>query len=159
MAARFPGRTSSGNCLFKNSVLQKYIRYYWIWDNEEQRKKNRGAARTNIAQDVEKYLKDNFAVIVIGIRFLTVENIGDFMGLIAVKCPVHLYHLSVPFALREQRLNQRGAHALIDLPRDQKDRDAIKEWLGYRFENINSPEIDAENLMALIRNDKGLIVL
>ena len=70
---------------------------------------------------------------------------------------MQLYHLSVPITLRKQRLEQRGPHSLIDLDKDQKDRDAITTWPGYIYQNINSAESDAKELMRLIEANEGLV--
>ncbi len=51
----------------------------------------------------------------------------------------------------------RGPHSLIDLKKNQKEKDAVKKWPGYIYENINTPDIDAANLMLLIKKNKGLI--
>jgi len=129
----------------------------WIWDNEQQKEKDQFNARINLAKEINKYLKDNFTVIVIGERLLTKENIEKFVSRLEITCPTYLYHLSIPLALREKRLNQRGHSPLIDLPKDQKDRNAVKEWPGYVYENVNSPESDSQNLMSLIQEGKGLV--
>ncbi len=131
----------------------------WIWESEQQKAKDQLSARINYAKDIDKYLQDNFTVIAIGERFLRRDDIVRFIGKLKIMCPVYLYHLSTPFVLREQRLHQRGPHSLIDLEKDQKDRDAVKTWPGYIYENINSPKEDAENLYKLIQDKKGLLDL
>ena len=80
-----------------------------------------------------------------------------YLYILQSKCPAYLYHLSIPIALRRQRLDQRGPHSFIDLDKDQKDRDAITAWPGYVYQNVNSPEIDASNLMKLIQDGAGLL--
>jgi hypothetical protein len=140
--------------------LDTYVEQYnpkWIWDTEETKEKDQMNARVDIVSDVNKYLKEDYNIIVIGERFLSISDVNKFMTDIQTVCTVYLYHLSVPFELRERRLHLRGPHSLIDLKKDQHDRDVIKVWPGYVYENINSPEIDATNLHQLIKNDEGLV--
>jgi shikimate kinase len=142
--------------------LDNYVEQYnpkWIWETDEQKEKDQKNARINFSKDITKYLKENYDVIAIGERFLTMEDARSFISKISTKCVVYLYHLSAPFELRKKRLHSRGPHSLIDLEKDQKDRDVVKEWPGYVYENINSPEEDAENLMRLIQNGQGSINL
>ena len=148
----------------ENAILLDLDRYTeqfnptWIWNNEEEKKSDQLKALINNAKDIDKYLRKEFIVIVIGERFLTKQNIDIFLKRIEIKAPVYLYHLSIPFALREARLLERGGpHWLIDLKKDQEDRDAISEWPGCIYENINSPEVDSSNLMKLMREEKGRI--
>jgi len=54
-------------------------------------------------------------------------------------------------------LDQRGPCPLIDLEKDQRERDLNEKWYGYVYENISSPIEDAENIMRLIQNDEGLL--
>ncbi len=142
--------------------LDTYVEEFnpkWIWENEGQKEKDQLNARMSIAKDIDKYLQKNFIVIVIGEQFLRKDNVADFINRLKVTPPVYLYHLSVPFDLREQRLHQRGPHSIIDLKKDQEDRDEVRIWLGHIYENINTPEVDAENLYRLIQNNKGLVNL
>ena len=129
----------------------------WIWGNKQQENKDQLKARENFAKDIKKYLQDDFIVIVIGERFLTKNDLSAFLSKLEIICHVYLYHLSIPLSLRKQRLHDRGPHSLIDLKKDQKDRDEVKIWPGYIYENINSPEEDAINLFRLIQNKKGFI--
>lgn len=129
----------------------------WVWTNDEQKEKDLSIARTNFIEDINKYLQQDFTVIAFGIRLLTLEDVAIHTDKLVIKCPAYLYHLSVPIALRRQRLDQRGPHSLIDLDKDQNDRDAITVWPGYVYQNINSPESDARELMKLIQANKGLI--
>lgn len=129
----------------------------WIWENEKEKEADQVNARIEIAKDIDRYLRDDYQVIVIGERFLSKADVENFVSRLDTKPAVYLYHLSVPYALREKRLHERGAHALIDLPKDQKDRDAVTSWPGYLYENINSPEEDASNLLKLIQKNKGVI--
>ena len=129
----------------------------WIWPNDVQKKKDLLKAKTNFIKDIDKYLQEGFNVVAIGARFLSKDDVVLYTGELTIMCPVYLYHLSVPIALRRQRLEQRGPHSLIDLDKDQKDRDAITAWPGYIYQNINSPESDAEELMKLIQANEGLV--
>ena len=129
----------------------------WIWDNDQQKEKDQLNARLNFAKDIDKYLEEEFVVIAIGERFLTKDDITRFVSRLRTTFPIYLYHLNVSFALRKQRLHRRGPHILIDLEKDQNDRDAIKDWPGFVYENINSELTDARNLFELIRDGKGLI--
>lgn len=129
----------------------------WVWENKQQEEKDQLNSRMNIVRDIDKYLQNNFIVIVIGERFLTKDDITRFISKLKIKCLVCLYHLSIPFALRKQRLHKRGPHSLIDLEKDQKDRDEIKSWSGYVYENVNTPEEDVKNLIKLINENKGLL--
>lgn len=142
--------------------LDTYVEEFnpkWIWENEQQKEKDQLNARINFAKDLDKYLQDNFIVVAIGERFLNKTDISRFIDKLKTECQVYLYHLSVPLALRQQRLHQRGPHSLIDLEKDQKDRNEIADWPGYVYENINSPEEDASNLIKLIQENKGLLDL
>jgi shikimate kinase len=129
----------------------------WIWKDEKQKLKDLSKVRQNFIKDINKYIDQNQTVIVIGERFMTKKNIYDYINKLKKTCTVLVFHLSVPFSLREHRLNQRGPHTLIDLVKDQKDRDEIKSWPGCVYQNINTPEIDAINLTKLIRENTGKI--
>lgn len=140
--------------------LDNYVEEFnpkWIWENKQQEENDQLKARINFAKDINKYLKDDFIVIAIGERFLTKDDVIQFISKPEVTCPVYLYHLNIPLALRKQRLHQRGPHSLIDLEKDQRERDEIKNWPGYIYENINSPEEDSENLYKLMQENKGLM--
>jgi shikimate kinase len=142
--------------------LDTYVERYnpkWIWENEGQKQLDQKNARIDFGKDISEHLKENDVVVVIGERFLTIEDVHNFISKISVARSVYLYHLSVPFELRKKRLHDRGPHSLIDLAKDQKERDNVKEWPGYVYQNINSPEMDAENLIKLIQDDQGLINL
>lgn len=142
--------------------LDSYVEEFnpkWIWENKQQEENDQLKTRVNFAKDISKYLKDDFIIIAIGERFLTKEYVTQFINQLEIACPIYLFHLSTPLVLREQRLHQRGPHTLINLEKDQKERDAIKNWPGYVYENINSPKEDAENLFKLIQGNKGLIFL
>ena len=142
--------------------LDKYVEELnpsWIWESEQKEKIDQQKARINFASDIDKYLDQNFIVIVIGERFLTKEDITNFINRLKITFPIYLYHFSVPFSLRMRRLTERGPHTLIDLKKDQKDRDANIRWYGYIYKNINSEEIDAGNLFQLIKEDQGLLNL
>lgn len=140
--------------------LDTYVEEFnlsWIWEDEKMKERDQKNARINFAKDIDKYLQDNFVVVAIGERFLTKEDITGLINKLTASCPVYLYHLSVPFELRKQRLHKRGPHSLIDLDKDQKDRDINARWYGYIYENINSEEVDAQNLSQLIKDNKGLL--
>ena len=140
--------------------LDQYVEEFnpnWIWLDKDKERNDQLKARENFINDISKYLKDNFTVIGIGEKFLTKNDIFTFNEKVNINCQIFLYHLSTPFSLRQKRLHERGPHSLIDLEKDQKERDAVKNWPGFVYKNINSPEVDAENLMKLIEQKKGLI--
>ena len=142
--------------------LDQYVEAFnprWIWENKEQEDKDQLNARIKFAKDIDKYLKNNFNIIAIGERFLTKDDVEKLTNRLEITSSAYLYHLSVPFNLRKGRLHQRGPHTLIDLEKDQKERDLISDWPGYVYENINSPEEDSENLYQLIQANKGLLNL
>lgn len=129
----------------------------WVWENEKQKEEDLLHARRNFREGISKNLHEGNHVIAIGERFFTMEDVECVQSAIDMAHDTYLYHLSVPFALREQRLHARGPHSLIDLKKDQADRDAVKHWPGHVYENINSPEVDAENLFSLIQQNEGVI--
>lgn len=131
----------------------------WIWKNKEKEEKDQKEGRINFARDITKYLLKDYIIIAFGERFLTKENISNFIKKIKIACPIYLYHLSIPFSLRIRRLHERGPHSLIDLEADQKDRDLNPKWYGYVYENINSPQQDSENIYSFVKNNKGLLDL
>lgn len=142
--------------------LDSYIEEFcpnWIWDNAQKKEKDIQNARVNFIKDINKYLKENFIVIAIGERFLTKKDVIRYADKLTNKYPIYLYHLSIPLNIRRKRLEQRGPHSLIDLDKDQKDRDDVKFWPGYVYENINTPKIDALNLEKLIKDGKGLVTV
>ncbi|PIR41660.1 MAG: hypothetical protein COV31_00010 [Candidatus Yanofskybacteria bacterium CG10_big_fil_rev_8_21_14_0_10_46_23] len=140
--------------------LDTYVEKFnptWVWENNDLKERDQANARGDIAKDIDKYLEQDYMVVVIGERFLKRDDIARFVQRLRTTCPVYLYHLDIPFILRRKRLHQRGPHSLINLDKDQKDRDEINDWPGYIYKNINSPEIDARNLMALIKEEKGKV--
>ena len=140
--------------------LDAYVEMYnskWVWENNEQKEKDQLNARINFCEEISKYLKDDYDVIAIGERLLTAKEVQNFISKITASCTAYVYHLTVSFSTRVRRLHLRGSHSLIDLEKDQKDRDSIKNWPGYVYENIHSPEEDASNLFSLIRQGKGFI--
>ena len=149
--------TGEKSILLDHDIYVEKLCPTWIWTSNEQKESDLLSARTNFIVELNKYLQEDFTVIAIGVRFLTSEDVAIYTDKLAIKCPVYLYHLSVSIALRKQRLEQRGPHSLIDLDKDQKDRDAITVWPGYVYQNVNSPESDARELMKLIQANKGLI--
>jgi predicted kinase len=137
-----------------------YIEEYnpkWIWDNEEQRTKDHLNAGINFYKDINMKLEAGLNVIAIGDKWMTDADIDSVVSKMNTKTKILLFHLSVPFEVRERRLHLRGPHSLIDLVKNQRDKDANKTWPGYVYNNINSPEVDAENLFSLIQQDRGLI--
>lgn len=149
--------TGEKSILLDHDIYVEKLCPTWVWTSNEQKENDLLNARTNFIEDINEYLQQDFAVIAFGVRFLTLEDVAIYTDKLAIICQVYLYHLSVPIALRRQRLEQRGPHSLIDLDKDQKDRDAITVWPGYVYQNINSPELDAKELMKLIQANKGLI--
>ncbi len=140
--------------------LDTYVEKYcptWKWDSEQKKESDLAKARTDFINDINKFLQDDFIVLAIGERFLTEDDVIRYTAKLLKKAPTYLYHLSVPFALRQQRLHERGPHSLIDLDQDQKDRDQITSWPGHIYQNINSPEVDAKELIKLIQKNVGLI--
>lgn len=147
----------------KKSVLLdmgRYIEHYcpkWVWNDPQREISDRLQAEIDMAKDIDESLQRKLITLVIGVRILNKESLTVFMKKIKTSCPVHLYHLVVPFELREQRLHQRGPHSIIDLAKDQKDRDAVSCWPGFVYNNVNTPVIDASALMEIILNGDGLI--
>lgn len=142
--------------------LDGYVENYcptWKWDSDQQKESDFAKARADFTLSIDKHLQENFTVFAIGDRFMTKDDVIRYINKLSVKVPVYLYHLSAPFELRQQRLQERGPHSLIDLKQDQKDRDQIKSWPGYVYQNINSPAADTVELIKLIKNDIGLINL
>jgi len=139
--------------------LDTFVERYkpdWVWENKEQEENDQIKARVNFHNEINKYLQEGWDVIAIGERLLTKSSVNNLVSKITTNCSVYLFHLTVQFIIREHRLHSRGPHSLIDLEKDQKDRDAVKEWPGYIYENINSPEEDTNNLFLLIQQGKGL---
>lgn len=130
----------------------------WVWNDKAKEENDQQKARVNFARAIDNYLRQNFVVITIGERFLTKKDIVNFIGRLKTLPPyIYLYHLNVPFPLRTERLNKRGPHSLIDLAKDQRDRDENPEWYGYIYKNVGSAESDAENLFKLILANQGLL--
>ncbi|MBU1322592.1 hypothetical protein KKE48_04370 [Patescibacteria group bacterium] len=129
----------------------------WIWKSKQKEEKDQQKARENFARDINKYLQQDFIVIVIGERFLTKEGIANFINRLIITFPIYLYHLSIPFPLRTQRLDERGPHSLIDLKKDQRERDLNIKWYGYIYKNVSSEKNDAQNLFKLIQDNQGLL--
>ncbi len=127
----------------------------WVWDSPEQKEKDQINARINFSKDINKHLEQDYNVIAIGESILTESDVKKIVSRISIACPAYLYHLSVPFELREQRLHARGHHSLIDLKKNQEDKNFVKNWPGVIYENVNTPEIDASNLISLITKGKG----
>lgn len=138
--------------------LDTYVEEFnpsWIWENKKQEENDQQKARMNFTKDIRKHLKENYIVIAIGERILTTNDLSVFIDKLKVTCSVYLYHLNLPLALRKQRLHKRGPHSLIDLEKDQKEREKIKTMPGYIYKNTNSPEEDASNMLQLIQNNEG----
>ena len=129
----------------------------WIWKSKLLEETDQSKARKNFANTINRYLLEDYTIIVIGERFLTKDDISFFMSRLNINCPVQLYHLCVPFALRRKRLHERGPHSHIDLEKDQKERDMVLSWPGYVYDNINTPEVDTDRLATLIQDSKGTI--
>lgn len=164
------GKNTLGNLLLKKFQelgnkatildLDTYVEVLnpkWIWKNKRQENNDQLKARKNFIEDIKKYLKDNFDVIIIGEKFLIKKDLSAFLNRLGMDCDVYLYHLVVPLALRRQRLENRGTHSRIDLDKDQKKRDMVRDWPGYVYKNMKSPEEDTLNLFRLIQNKNGFI--
>ena len=130
----------------------------WIWNDEGQKGKDLLNARMNFIKNINKYLEAGLIVIAIGERFLRKKDVAKYTSNLSVKQSVYLYHLKIPLDLRRERLKQRWQHSLIDIDKDQKERDVIKKWPGCVYQNTNSPDVDALNLMKLVKNGLGLIM-
>lgn len=140
--------------------LDDYVEKYspsWIWENKQKEEEDQQKAREDFATAIGEYLQQDFFVIAIGERFITKEDIVNFIDRLKITIPIYLYHLDTPFPVRKQRLVERGRHSLIDLEKDQRDRDSNPTWYGYVYENINFPMEDARSIFKLIQDDKGLI--
>jgi len=131
----------------------------WIWPSQQQREKDLSKARVNYLNDINKYLVKRFVVLAIGDIWLTNDDVKKYTSKLEVKTPVFLFHLNTPLRIKKQREEQRGHSPIIDLDKDQKERDQISSWPGYIYQNINAPEMDATNLMELINNEIGLILV
>lgn len=129
----------------------------WVWENKQKEEEDQQNARKGFVKDIVEYLKQDFIVIAIGERFITKEDIVNFIDRLKITIPIYLYHLSTPFSVRKQRLIERGRHSLIDLEKDQRERDSNVKWYGYVYENISTPEIDAGKLFKLIQDNKGIL--
>lgn len=129
----------------------------WVWTNKQKEEEDQQKARVNFASGIDRYLQENYVVIAIGKRFLTREDITTFINRLKITTSIYLYHLSTPFFLRRQRLHERGPHSLINLEKDQQERDSNPKWYGCVYENTNSPTQDARNIFKLIQDNKGLI--
>jgi thymidylate kinase len=139
-------------------VYVEKINPSWIWKDKQEKRKDLQKAREDFTQDINRYLQQSLSVIAIGQRFLTRDEIVDFIErLKGVRPTCYLYHLSPPFQIRKQRLEQRGPSVLIDIEKDQMERDLNPRWYGHVYENIHSPTEDAEQISRLIQNDKGLL--
>ena len=129
----------------------------WIWPSQQQKEKDLSKARANHLNDINKYLAERFFVLAIGGVWLTNDDVRRYTSRLEVKTSVYLFHLNTPLSIRKQRLELRGPAPLIDLDKDQKERDQISSWPGHIYHNTNTPEMDAINLMKLINNGKGLV--
>jgi len=141
--------------------LDTYVEKYnpeWRWDSEHEKERDQLQARVDLSKDIDQRLLENAIIFVIGERFLSRDDVRRFLERLGTTPSVYLYHLSTPFAIRKQRLHERGPHSLIDLEKDQKDRDAVADLPGYVYENIHTPEEDADKLLALIQRGEGKLV-
>jgi adenylylsulfate kinase-like enzyme len=129
----------------------------WIWLSQQQKEKDLLKARLNHLNDINKYLVEGFVVLAIGGIWLTNDDVRKYTSNLEVKTPVFLFHLNAPLIIRKQREQQRGHNPVIDLDKEQKERDKISSWPGYIYPNVNTPEIDAINLLKLINDGKGLV--
>jgi adenylylsulfate kinase-like enzyme len=149
----------------KKSILLDHDTYVeqlcpnWIWPNKEQQEKDLSRARVNHLHDINKYLAKKFVVLAIGGVWLTNDDVRKYTSKLEVKTPVYLFHLNTPLKIRKQREEQRGHSLMIDLEKDQKQRDEILSWPGYIYHNTKTIETDAMNLLKLISDRIGLILL
>jgi len=140
--------------------LDEYVENYnplWVWENKQKEEEDQQNARKDFVKDIGRYLKQDYIVIAIGERFITKEDIVNFIDSLKITIPMYLYHLNTPFSVRKQRLVERGRHSLIDLEKDQRERDSNVKWYGYVYNNINSPMEDATTIMKLIQNNEGVL--
>ena len=129
----------------------------WVWKDNQAKEKDLKKARVNFIDKINTHLQQDYIVIAIGERFLTKVDISNFITRLKIDSPIYLFHLTVPFSLRKDRLHKRGPHSLIDLEKDQKERDSNLKWYGYIYKNINTEQIDAQKLFQLIQNNHGLL--
>ena len=70
------------NTLGNKSILldlDNYVEEFcptWIWDNNQQKEKDLSSARISLVNDINKHLKENIDIIVIGKRFFTKEDVA-----------------------------------------------------------------------------------
>lgn len=129
----------------------------WRWEDKQQENIDQLKARDFFANEISKYLEDDYIVIAIGEKILTKTDLFAFLNKLNIISDTYLYHLVIPLTLRKERLQKRGPHSLIDIEKDQNDRNQIKTWPGYIYKNINSPEKDAKKLFEFIKKERGLI--
>jgi tRNA uridine 5-carbamoylmethylation protein Kti12 len=129
----------------------------WIWDSKEEEKNDKNKARGEFINKINDYLSKNFTVLAIGEKFLNKAYLDEFLTNINGGVTTYLFHLSAPLDLRKKRLEERGPDSLIDLEKDQRERDAVVEWPGMNYENVNTPEVDAENLFQMIKSGTGVV--
>lgn len=129
----------------------------WIWTDKQQETIDQEKARENFAKKIDIALQQGAIVVAIGERLITKENISGFVQRLKTIPAIQLFHLNVPYSLRESRLDDRGPHSLIDLAKDQRERDKNTKWYGYVYENVNLPQVDAQKIVELIKSKHGLI--
>jgi shikimate kinase len=145
--------------LLDHDTYVEELRPDWIWPAEEQKEKDLLRARDNHIYDINRYLAKKFIVLAIGGVWLTNDDVIKYTSKLEVKTPVYLFHLHAPLKIRKQREAQRGHSLMINLEKDQQARDKILSWPGYIYQNINTVDTDAINLMNLIDDKVGLILL
>lgn len=156
LVAKFQKQNQKAILLDLDTYVEK-LNPTWIWKDKEKELDDQKLARENYLLDINKYLEQDYIIIAIGERFLTKDDVIGYKSKIKSNYPVYLFHLSPPFKLRKQRLDERGPHSLIDLEKDQQERDANPSWPGYIYQNINTVEIDTEKLFVLINNNQGIL--
>jgi len=129
----------------------------WKWENTQQKELDLFTARQHFTAAIVEQIEKNTVIIAIGVRLFAKQDVEIYTRGISNEAQVYLFHLDVPFTLREERLRNRGPHSLINLAQDQADRDTVRFWPGYVYPNIHSPEEDAQQLFTLIQNSVGLI--
>jgi shikimate kinase len=143
--------------LLDHDTYVEELRPTWVWLNEKSKAKDLKKVKIKYMKDINKYLANDFVVLAIGGTWLTDNDVKEYTSKLKMKTPVYLFHLNIPLNIRKQRLKQRGPAPLINLDKDQQQRDMITSWPGHIYQDINTPEIDAMNLMRLINQGIGLI--
>jgi len=129
----------------------------WFQMSQQQKESEIIKARNKHLDDINKHLLEGFVFVAIGGIWLTNDDVTKYTNNLKVKTQVFLFHLDAPLEVQKRREVQRGHNPMIDLDQWQKERDQISSWPGYIYPNVNTPEIDAINLMKLINDERGVV--